>query len=129
MTPSDPVERATVYSVPVDLSGEQIEIVADELDSVLIGLTQDLVHLDGKPDPAGYVGEVAAYGRIAAALKRGTLHLPDRAGRRAFGRLARELDDRNNYEQIRAEHLAFEAFAELLETPRPSPAARKGGPR
>jgi hypothetical protein len=53
MTPSDPVERATIYSIPIGLPEEQIKIVSDEIDSVLIGLTQDLVHLDGKPDPGG----------------------------------------------------------------------------
>jgi hypothetical protein len=126
MTPSDPVERATIYSVPIGLPEEQIEIVSDEIDSVLIGLTQDLVHLDGKPDPGGYVGEVAAYGRLAAALTRGTMHLPDRACRKALERLAEELDNRNEYERVRSEHQAFRAFGELLRTPRPSPAARKG---
>jgi hypothetical protein len=124
MTPSNPVEWATSYPVPIVLPEDQIEIVADELDSVLIGLTRDLVHLDGKPDPRGYLAEVAAYGRLAAALRTGKLHLPDRACRMAHERLAQELDDRNDYELVRTEHLAFQAFGELLRTPRPAPASR-----
>lgn len=118
MTPSNPVERATVYSVPIELPEQQIEIIRDEIDNVLIGLTQDLVYLDGKPDPRGYVGEVAAYGRVAAALTTGNLDLPDRALRRAFERLAREVDNQNDYQRVDSEHKAFEAFGELLRTPR-----------
>jgi hypothetical protein len=126
MTPSDPVERATIYSVPIVLPEKQIEIISDEIDNVLIGLTQDLVHLDGKPDPRGYVGEVAAYGRIAAALTTGILDLPDRALRRAFERLAREVDNQNDYERVDSEHRAFEAFGALLRTPRRASASQRG---
>lgn len=124
MTPSDPVERVTSYPVPIDLTGGQIEIVADEIDTVLIGLTQDLVFLDRRPDPAGHVEEVAAYGRLAAALTTGKLRLPDRGALKALERLAGELDDRNEYEQVRAEHEAFGALVALMRTPRPSPAAQ-----
>jgi hypothetical protein len=128
MTPSDPVERITAYPVPIDLTEGQIEIVGDEMDSVLIGVTQDLAHLDGKPDPAAYVEEVAAYGRLAAALTSGILHLPDRRCLMALERLARELDHRNDYERVRAEHEAFGALVELMRTPRPSAAATRGRP-
>ena len=120
MTPSNSVERITLYSVPIDLSEAQVEIVADELETVLIGLTQDLAYLDGKPDPAGYVEEVAAYGRLAAAVKVGTLFLPDRACRKAIERLAEELDGRYEYERARAAHEAFAAFAALMKKPRPA---------
>jgi hypothetical protein len=125
MTPSDPVERATVHSVPIVLPEKQIEIVGDEIDSVLIGLTQDLAYLDRKPDPRGYVGEVAAY---VGSRRRspGTLcicrieHVErPRAARR-------ELDNRNDYARVRSEHLASEAFGELPRTPRPSSGARRG---
>jgi hypothetical protein len=126
MTSSNPVERVTVYSVPIDLRVEQIEILGDEIDSVLIGLTQDLAHLDGKPDPAGYIEEVAAYGRLAAALTTGILQLPDRRCRRVLERLAAELDDRNDYERVRAEHEAFGALVGQLGTPRLAPAALRG---
>lgn len=124
MTPSNPVERITSYPVPINLPAEHIEIVADEVDTVLIGLTQDLVFLDRRPDPAGHVKEVAAYGRLAAALTTGKLRLPDRGALKALERLAGELDDRNEYEQVRAEHEAFGALVELMRTPRPSPAAK-----
>jgi hypothetical protein len=124
MTPSDSVERVTSYPVPIDLTAGQIEIVADEIDTVLIGLTQDLAYLDGKPDPAAYIEEVAAYGRLAAAVTTGTLGLPDRRCRKALERLAEELDGRNEYERVRAEHEAFGALVALMRTPRPSPAAQ-----
>jgi hypothetical protein len=126
MAPSNRVERVTVYSVPIDLPAEQIEIVADEIDTVLIGLTQDLAYIGGKPDPAGYIEEVAAYGRLAAALTTGILQLPDRRCRRALRRLAGELDDRNDYERVRAEHEACGALVEQLGTPRLAPAALRG---
>jgi hypothetical protein len=128
MTPSNPVERVIVYPVPIDLTAAQIEIVADEIDTVLIGLTQDFAHLDRKPDPAGYIEEVAAYGRLAAALTTGILQLPDRRCRSALERLAEELDDRNDYERVRAEHEAFGALVGQLRTRRPSPAAQRGRP-
>jgi hypothetical protein len=125
MTPSNSVERVTSYALPIGLTAEQIEIVADEIDTVLIGLTQHLAYLDGKPEPAGFFEEVAAYGRLAAALTTGTLALPDRGCREALERLADELDGRNEYERVRAEHEAFGALARLLRIPRPSPAAQR----
>lgn len=128
MTPSNPVERITSYPVRIDLPAEQIEIVADEVDAVLIGLTQDLVFLDRRPDPAGHVEEVAAYGRLAAALTTGKLRLPDRGALKALKRLAGEFDDRNEYEQVRAEHEAFGALVGLMRTPRPSAAAKRRRP-
>jgi hypothetical protein len=126
MTPSDSVERVSSYPVPIDLTADQIEIVVDEIDTVLIGLTQDLAYLDGKPDPAAYIEEGAAYGRLAAALTTGTLQLPDRRCRTALERLAGELDDRNEYARVRAEHEAFAALVEMMKAPRPSRAARQG---
>ncbi len=125
VAPSNAVERVTLYSVPIDLTAEQIEIVGYEGDSVLIGLTQDLAHLDGKPDADGYIEEVAAFGRLAAALTTGTLQLPDRRCRSALERLAAELDGRNDYDRVRAEHEAFAAFVELLRTPRASSATQR----
>jgi hypothetical protein len=125
-TTPDAGGRAAGFSVPIDLPEAQSAILRDELESVLVGLAQDLVHLDRKTDPGGHAREVAAYGRLSAALITGRLNLPDEECRRAGERLASELDDRNEYERVVSEHEAFAALTALLRGAPPS-AAAKGG--
>ncbi|HEX4307172.1 MAG TPA: hypothetical protein VHZ54_14145 [Solirubrobacterales bacterium] len=126
MTRSGPAERRAIYPVPVGLSEAHLAIVKDEIETTLLGLAQDLAYLDGKPHPQKFVSEVAAYARLAAALTTGTLRLPDRAARKALRRLAEELDDRNEYERVVAEHEAFRSFGRLLRTPPAASVSSKG---
>jgi len=120
MTPTDHARRRATYPVTVDLTENQLAIVSDEIGATLNGLAQDLAHLDRKPDPQGFISEVAAYARLQAGLATRTLILPDRMARKALRRLCGELDDRNEYEQVVAEHEAFQAFGRLLRTGPPA---------
>jgi hypothetical protein len=108
-----------VRGVPLDLPESQLAIVGDELHTVLLGLAADLAYLDGKEDPDGFVSEVAAYARLATYTQTGTALLPDRAGRKALRRLSGELDDRNEYDRVVAEHDAFKAFESRIRTTSP----------
>jgi hypothetical protein len=107
----------SIHLVSIDLPEGQIAMVKSEVDTTLLGLAGDLAYLDGKPNPQQFISEVAAYARLATYLHSGTARLPDRAARKALRRLAKELDSRNEYDRVVAEHDAFEAFGETMRAP------------
>jgi hypothetical protein len=109
------------------LSDDQLRIARRAVTGALAGRAGDLRLLGRSPDPERAVGEVAALARLAFGIERRELEVPDRIARELMSRLAAEVDDMNEWEELAeryeqgiAEHDALVALAAIFTDHRPA---------
>jgi hypothetical protein len=99
--------------VPLNLAGDQIEILRDELIGWLAGIEEDL-DTDRLPAPRAVTREADAFRRLLTAVDRCEIELPDEEAREALGQAAEGYDEVSGYERVCAVHDAHHALLSLL---------------
>lgn len=108
---------ATVPAVEeqrIDLPDDQVAILSGEVVGRLVDAAADLAYLDRSRDPGGEVAEVAAWGRLAGALRRRRIALPDPEAARLFRGLAEAIAEGDGHRRIVATHAALKGLMGLL---------------
>jgi hypothetical protein len=98
----------------IDLSGDRLAILSEEITGWLIDAAADLTYLDRSRDPEVEVSEVAALGRLAVAVRDRTVRRPDPMALAVLTRLTDGIDEANRYEEVVSAHEAFGALTALL---------------